>query len=204
MKKIAIGWIALLMAGCGTSYRVTTDTFANAEVIPSGFPWGTSFSIDSVQKKNPLLEKQVAYKIAALLESRGYVAIDEDAAYQLRFHCKTTSEKVTVNVKQFTPAKTENKTGFVKNDQGKVIYEESSKVSSEWKEFPEERTHYTKEISLYVLDGKEEVWRGSAKSVGEREDFREAVDYLLFSVMNYFGRDTQKSLVARVNERDLK
>lgn len=203
MKKIAIGLIILLTAACGTSYRVTTDTFADAAVIPYGFPPGTSFSIAPVQKANPLLEKQVAHKIAAILENRGYGVSDQETDYQLLFNCKMTSEKVVVDVTEYVPGKTENRKGFVKDDKGKVSYEESSKVSAEWKKVPQETIHYAKEISIHVIDGKEEVWSGSAKSVGERGDLREAADYLLFSIMNHFGCDTKKSLVSHIGEKDL-
>ncbi len=203
MRKIAIGLLIILLASCGTSYSTKTDTFADVTAIPCGFPAKASFSISSVQQDNPLFVKEVTHKIATFLQQQGYIVCNEQADFHLIFDCKMGSEKVIINTNHYVPGKTEDRKGSIKNGNQKVKYKESAAVSGEWKTVPEQRTHYTKMLSLRVTNDKEEIWNGSATSVGERGDLREAVDYLLYSIMNYFGSNTNKQLAKRVNAKDL-
>lgn len=203
MHRFLIGLTAVLLTACGTSYRVTADAMADTILIPNGFLPGTSFSIVPAQKGNQLLEKQMALKIAAILQNRGYIITGEGADYRLLFDYKTTHEKVTVKKAEHSPQKTETKRGFEKNDKGKLVFNESTKTSFKWENDSVEEIQYTREISISVLDGKEEVWRGSANNIGIRPDFREVLDYLLFSALGHFGRDSKKSVVTRVYEKDV-
>jgi hypothetical protein len=203
MKKALILLTALFLVACGASYQVTTETFADYSIIPDGFPAGTSFAIVPTNENNPLIAKQMSYKIEQLLVNQGYVVNNEDADYQLMFSHKITEKNITVNKTEHSPQKTENKKGFSRNDKGQVTYTESSKMSLEWNSVPEQKIRYIRELSIHVFDGKEEVWSGSAKNTGDKAGIRETADYLLFSLLNRFGYNTQKSVVSKVHEKDL-
>jgi fructose-1,6-bisphosphatase len=196
MKKWLFGFALLFLAACATSYRVTTDTLSDSVVIPYGFQSGTVFSI--IPPRQDLLAQQISRKIGEQLLAKGY-QIGCDAEYQLLFKDQVISEKVLVNVTEFSPTKEKQKKKWVKNNQGGVSMKESATVTKEWKKVPEERTRYTRAISLSIVHQGKEVWSGSAKSVGQNNDIREVIDYLLFSVMAHFGKDTGKSLVSKIS-----
>lgn len=198
MKK----WLLALffLTACSASYQVTTDTLSDDSEIPYGFLRGTVFSI--TPPRQDLLAQQISHKIGDQLIARGYQLAD-DAEYQLLFKDQVTSEKVLVNVSECSPVKEKQKKEWVRNKQGGVSIVESATLTKEWKNVPEERTRYTRELSLLVMHQGKEVWSGSAKSVGQNGDLREVIDYLLFSVMAHFGKDTGKSLVSRVTQGQL-
>lgn len=193
----------LLFLGSCTQYYVTTNAFADPEVIPGGFESGASFAIVSTHQNDKLFSKEVSHKIGKLLTSQGYVVRDSlDADYILSFDFGMESFTETVQVKKTIPGEKVKKHGNVKvhgDKHSNKSYEEETESSTQVIYVPEERTYYSKKLSIFVCPRdaaqKDDVWNVTTSCSGSNNDLREIVDYLLVSSFRHFGHNTHKKIV---------
>ena len=70
-KLMLLNISILLISSCAKEggMRITTNTFANKEVIPQGFKKQNSFAISTKQKGAPLFTQAVSQKIATILKN---------------------------------------------------------------------------------------------------------------------------------------
>lgn len=203
MKKAALLFL-ILFHSC-TYHRISTDTFADSSAIPFGFSRESSFEILPMPHENPLFSKEVAQKVARILERRGYrIAKPGEADYVLRFSFGMNRRVVTEQVAKSIPGKVESKKKFVKDDDGSVNFVEKFEASEKTIYVPEERTYYEKELIVNVSNQSGQVWNGSSRNNNMDDDLRETIDYLLASVFGHFGSNTRRTVITNMNEDDLK
>jgi len=202
---VSIGLAIFFLGSCAkdNSLRVTTNTFANKEIIPHGFKKGSSFSISTKQKGDPLFTKEVSQKIATILKDKGFVVkANGDADYELNFSFGMEKSIHVRDVPVYIP------------DYGCWHYHSCHGCCGCGYGYrvayvPEEYTLFNKILLIEVfketgLVSKERipVWQGTAQGYEENSDLRDGVDYLLITVFKNFGKNTQKYVKSRMEKND--
>jgi|SaaInlLV_10m_DNA_2_1039722.scaffolds.fasta_scaffold00107_16 hypothetical protein len=192
----------ILLGSCAkkSSIRITTNTFANKEVIPHGFEPGASFSVETTQKGNPLFTKEVSQKIATLLKSNGFeTKTGRNINYNLKFSFGMKQSTHTRDVPVFIP------------DYGHWYYDSfygygySHGYNYTVAYVPEEYTLFNKILLIEVYkkgDKETPIWQGTAHSYQETSDLRNSIDYLLVTVLKHFGKNTQRYIKSKMKNND--
>jgi len=200
---ILLSLSVLLFGSCAkdSSVYITTNTFANKEVIPEGFKADDSFSIATKQKGNALFTQEVSQKIATILTNRGFsVKKTSDVDYTLNFSFGMSKSTHTRDVAVFIP------------DYGHWYYHDyhypygyGYRIAY----IPEEYTLFNKILLVEVYkNGSKKVgamvpiWQGTAHTYEEDSNLRDAIDYLLVTVFQYFGRNTQRYIKSKMEENN--
>lgn len=203
---LALSVILMLVSGCTHRVYVTSSSFADTELIPYGFPIGSSFSIAATQsaKHNKMLSKEISRKIANILIANDYTVVDSGKAdYYLTFSYGMDSSIETRNVTAYVPGTTQVTQGFMHGYNGGAVYQEQTATPGTFVSVPEEYVLYERKLTIHVYTSnpftknkdREEVWQASAISTGETGDLRETMDYLLASAFKHFGENTGKRLL---------
>lgn len=206
---IALSIILFLVPGCTHRVYVTSSSFADTEIIPYGFPIGSSFSIAATQSQhhNTMLSKEISRKIANILINNDYIVVDSgDADYYLTFSYGMESSIETRMVTAYVPGTTQVTQGFVhgyNGSNGGAVYQEQTATPGTFVSVPEEYVLYQRKLNIHVHTTnpftknkeREQVWQASAISNGETGDLRETMDYLLTSAFKYFGANTGKRVL---------
>ncbi len=190
----------LLLSSCGkdTGMRITTNTFANKEIIPRGFKPNSTFSITAKQKGDQLFIQEVSQKIATLIKDQGFSVkttgkADYDLIFSFGMEKSTHTRDVPVYVPDYGP-------WYYYNYYAPYRYGYGYRVTY----VPEEYTLFNKILLIEVYKNssgkKEPVWQGTAHSYEEDSDLRDAIDYLLVTIFKHFGRNTQKYINTRMEE----
>lgn len=163
--------LLLTLCSCYRTIQVDVDTYINYKKAHKGFPDGSSFCLASKQDNN-LLNNEIKLKLESALTSAGYQIKDRNVAdYYLVFNYEV-----------------DRKTGIKAN-----LYVQSQQVLN--------FMYYISNLSLTVFDAKayradstkeEMLWQGSAVHIGEINDLRSIVDYLITALMPNFGKVTNK------------
>ncbi|MBD3273319.1 DUF4136 domain-containing protein [Candidatus Dependentiae bacterium] len=198
-KLILITTSILLFCSCGkdTGMRITTNTFANKEIIPKGFEKGASFSIKAKQKGDPLFVQEVSQKIATLLKENGFKVKENNADYKLNFSFamekSTHTRDVPVYIPDYGPWYYYDYYPYYRY-RYRVVY------------VPEQYTLFNKILLIEVYEKgfwkNKPIWQGIAHSYEEDSDLRDAIDYLLVTVFKYFGKNTPKRIRSKIEEND--
>jgi hypothetical protein len=189
----------LLFSSCGkdTGMRITTNTFANKEIIPDGFEKGTSFNIVTKQKGNELFTQEVVKKIATILNEKGFKIKTLGADYKLNFSFAMEKSTHTRDVPVYIP----NYGPWYYYD-----YYPYYRYGYNVAYVPEQYNLYNKILLVEVYEKgllkNKPVWQGTAHSYEEDSDLRDAIDYLLVTVFKYFGQNTPKNINSRMEEND--
>lgn len=206
MKSILL-LLLVLMAGC-TQYSVSTNAFADVQLIPQGFEKNASFAIVSSHRNDRLFTKEISHKIEKLLKEHGFVVKDQGKSdCLLVFDFDMKSFKEIVHVEKQVPGETVTKQGNTKtwgDQQLNKDYAEKVESSSKTIYVPEERTYFTGHLQIDVhkedTPQKEVLWSVHTASTGSNNDLRELIDYLLVSSFNYFGQNTHKKVVKKFDK----
>lgn len=199
---LMIGLLSFLPA-CIRQVHITSNTFANANSIPYGFPLGSRFAIICTSNENRLFAQEVTAKISKILYENGYEVSDENNAdYYLTFHFGMTSSRATKMVPVIVPGTSETTHGIVAGNRDFIQYNERTQSPDTLTYVPHEYTLFTRELHLTASDAhlfrrthqEEQIWQGSAISSGESGDLREVMDYLLKASFKNFGRNTKRSI----------
>lgn len=202
-KLVLLNLAIVLLGSCGkdSGMRITTNTFADQEVIPEGFERNASFSISTKQRGDRLFTQEVSQKIATILRDKGFVAKrTADADYTLNFSFGMKKSTHTRDVPVYVP------------DYGHWYYHDYHYPYGYGYGYrityvPEEYTLFNKIllVEAYKNSGSKTekavpVWQGTAHSYEEDSDLRDAIDYLLVTVFKHFGRNTKKYIQSKMAE----
>lgn len=207
--KISLFLLVLvaLMPGCMHRVYVSSNTYADREELPHGFPLGSTFTIKAKASPshNEMLSKEIKHKISNTLQELEYTVIKEGTPdYYLSFSYDMTAKTELVQVPVYVPGPSQTTLGTVHTHNGyqggAVQYQETTQTSGTWTYVDEERTTFTRSLSMQVntknpfTQAKEsnQVWQGSAVSCGDTGDLREIVDYLMKSIFKNFGLNTNR------------
>lgn len=189
----------LLFSSCGkdTGIRITTNTFANKEIIPNGFEPGSSFTINAKQKGDSLFIDEVKQKIATLLKEKGFKVKTLNADYKLNFSFamekSTHTRDVPVYIPNYGPWYYYNYSPY---------YQYGYNVAY----VPEQYTLFNKILLIEVYEKglwkNKAIWQGTAHSYEKNSDLRDAIDYLLVTVFKHFGQNTSKNIKSRMEENN--
>lgn len=186
---------------CAT-YRIDVTGYLDPARPPSLVPGKTIFVVQSPEADNPLLEREVASKIAKLLKEKGYpLSPAEDADFHLVF--------------RYGIGRGPLHTGFIPRPQDIRAYDPYSKTwyyETVYRYEPYSIQYLTRSLSIRVIDAHklresgqtEVVWAGDTVSEGESRDLRSVIDYLLVTTFDYFGKDTGRTVQTTLAPTDLR
>lgn len=195
--------VLILFCSCARQVSITSNSFADIQEIPYGFPDGCSFFILAAQNDNQMLSKEIAYKIEKIIEDKGYIISDaENADYYLIFTFGMTHSKATINTPKYIPGRTQTTTGSVYGCGGYAGYQEQTQTSGSVIYMPEEYIFFHRMLQINVYNAEQyrntkqesQIWQGSACSTGESSDLRNIMDYLLITAFKHFGENTKKDV----------
>ena len=202
-KLILLSFPIILFCSCAKDgdMRITTNTFADKEVIPEGFEPNSSFSISTKQKGDRLFSQEVSQKIATILRDKDFVIKGTSYAdYTVNFSFGMKQSTHTRDVPVYVP------------DYGHWYYHDYHHPYGYGYGYrityvPEEYTLFNKIllVEVYKNSGNKSeklkpIWQGTAHSYEEDSDLRDAIDYLLVTVFKHFGRNTQKYIQSKMAE----
>jgi len=204
----------VFLPGCFRRVHVTSNAFADAKSLQTGFAVGSKFVIICTNKENPLLNQDVITKISKHLEKQGYcIASNIDSAdYCFVFNFDITSERKTDYIPVNIPGQSQTTHGNIYGRRDSVQYNQTTQSSGTTAYLPQEYVLFTRSLHAYVYEAetfkKDQqevfVWQGSAVSCGDSADFRAISDYLLVAIFKSFGKDTKKMINNSFAEKDLK
>jgi len=188
------------VASCTSTYRVHVNTFSQfKEPLSQGDSLYVAVDPNS---RNPILARTIAAKMQAMLQDLGYRAAEkpESAQYTLTFRAGVD----TSNYLDYMPVSRPFggyyglhggfHRGFGMGYTTYVPYVET--VYSHWLE-----------TRLYgqgdVIQGKAQpLWIGEAVVGRDDPELRQAINYLLVGLMEYFGADTQHWAMVKLQKDD--
>ena len=167
------------------------------------------------EPREPLLDREVAFKVAAVLASRGYSVVErEQATHELDVFCAV--DRGTLVTERYTtraPSDVIYSDAYTNRGRRVVVRQEVPRY--------EQRSYtyavYRHQLSLPLLDAPRipparaldpaaldaaVVWRCAAVGAMEDPDLRSAVDLLLVESMDYFGRDSAKQVKFSIGDGD--
>jgi hypothetical protein len=214
MKKRIVGcWLimALLgLAGCVTPiYQVQINGYTDPSAPTALIPGAAFFIMENQEAKNPLLEKEMALKIAGLLNKQGYqISTFEQATYYLLFsYGLGPAQNVSVTLSDYYPYDWGFTLGTAPRRASPYFF-----VAPFWASYPYAETIYDRWLLINVVDGKTyrdkkkflTLWVGEARSTGASADLRVAINYLLVAAFDQFGKNTGKAVPVDLNEEDIR
>ncbi len=209
MENRRLGLVLLLIclvpfatAGCVTTYEMEVNGYLDKEYVrslPSAKLPFSVFVVNNENADNPLLEREIAAKIARLLKEKGYrLASAEEGDFYVVFRygidrgpLEITSWEKHDRVDTYDPYTKMRSTKHVVTDSGVLSHQ-----------------FYTRSLCIRVVDaqvlrksGKTKViWAGDTVSEGTSTDLRKVINYLLVATFDYFGRDTGKAVKVVLSE----
>ncbi|MCX5644760.1 MAG: hypothetical protein NTZ17_08745 [Phycisphaerae bacterium] len=186
-------------AGCTPTYRVHVNTFSQAkEPLSQGASINVAFDPNS---RNPILAGKIASKIGTMLQDLGYRAAEksEAAQYTLTFRAGIDVSDHLDYMPMSRPFGGYygfyggGRRGYGFGYTTYLPYVET--VYSHWLE-----------MRLYgpggATKGKIPLWIGEAAVGLEDPETRQAVNYLLVGLMEYFGADTDQWVTVTLKKDD--
>ena len=178
---------AAIVAGCTPSYRVHVNTFSEPnQPVREG---ASVFLVADANTGNPILRRQVEAKIRELLSGHGYKPVETaDAAdYLLTLNMGIHSNEVMGYAPVYRPYG-----GFY----GGYFGHWGLGYTTYMPYFDTIYVHWIR-LTLYTKDGgvlneAHVIWLGEAQVGTDDPELRQAVNYLLIGLMDYFGTDTRK------------
>ena len=202
----------LLLCGCS---RVRVDVSAyradHADLPPPAAQTHIGVVV-ATTGHHPLLEAEVADKLAHLLGQRGYTVGPADAAdYLLTCHFSVDSgRRLTRTVPRHEPS-VEYRTYARRH--GRPIRVRETMVPGRTVYVTQRYTVYTKRLRLAFIElddaptqpgelAGRTLWRCDAFSPGASSDLRWVVNHLLVAAFDHFGDDTQRRITVWVRDGD--
>lgn len=213
-----IAGIALLLAGCAaTRYEIKSSAFVDQAIHVGGIPGGSSFVVvQNMEVPNPLFDREVQSKVQMLLQNKGHRLTPlEEADYVVVYFYEidagrtvTTLEPIIVDdYPRHSRTRFRGRYGYI-GDRYTDRYDRWSPSYITY--VPIEYTIYTSRLLVKVLDAAtyrqtqedKVVWIGDTVALGENQDLRDAIDYLLAGTMKHFGQSTEETLDLQILEDD--
>ncbi|HEV2916967.1 MAG TPA: hypothetical protein VGW78_04420 [Candidatus Babeliales bacterium] len=226
VRLLFLSLVFILPGCCQRRIKITRSAFANTERITDGFPEHSSFVIlpASKEQKNKLLEKEIGKKISIVLQDNGYSTVKQkkDADYCLFYTYGMKSETRTINELKYVPGQTITTTGSASGTYGRYgncgyygEHQQQTQSSGTFVYIPEQYTFYEKFLTCHVCNktkstkiplNKEsrdtEVWYGVAVNNDLSGDLRGNLDFLIISLLDLLGSNTQEINSITMYEKD--
>jgi len=188
---------ASIVAGCTPSYRVHVNTFAEPNhPVNQG---AAVYVVPEPNSANPILRRQVEAKVRELLSGHGYRPVDtpDTADYLLTFHMGIHSNEVMGYAPVYRPYG-----GFY----GGYFGHWGLGYATYLPYYDTIYVHWLR-VKLYTKDGgalneANVVWFGEAQTGTDDPELRQAVNYLLVALMDYFGTDTRRWVAVTLKRND--
>lgn len=201
----------LLLSSCAHNIYISHNSFADTKAIPLGFPHFTSFTVEPLNHKDPMLSQEITTKIEHLLEKNGYIIEEEmHTHYYVLFDYHMEQFEKTVTVEKYVPGQTITSYGSVLSNGKAKLYQGQTQTAGSFVSVPEVHRFFNKTLTIQVYDAKEyrndahakPVWKETAKCCDENDDLRDSLDYLLITAFEFFGRNTQKNIETIISSDD--
>lgn len=203
--------IALLFTSCmSQKIYVCTEAFTNPDKTLS-LSSNSSFAVVNPAPDNQdLFHKEVSKKIEKILLSKGYkTETIEKADHILAFSMGMNSQSVVENRLNYLPGGTitsnshSNYSGGVGGTYGYVNGNNSTTTTlpGTYYTTPELVTYNGRWLKIIIVSGKdfrknkqlEQLWESNSYSIGQSNDLRNIINYLLAANFKYFGKNIQKT-----------
>lgn len=203
--------MALLLSSCAHNIYISHNSFADTKAIPLGFPHFTSFTVEPLNHKDPMMSQEITTKIEHLLEKNGYLVEEEmHAHYYVLFDYHMEQFDQTVTVEKYVPGQTITSYGSVLSNGKAKLYQGQTQTAGSFVSVPEVHRFFNKALTIQVYDAKEyrndahakPVWKETASCCDENDDLRDSLDYLLITAFEFFGRNTQKNIETIISSDD--
>jgi hypothetical protein len=225
-ESLFLSLVLLLPGCCQRQIKISRSTFADTEQIIDGFSEHSSFILlpTSEENNNELLDKEVGKKIATVLKDNGYSTVKQvkDADYCLFYTYGMKSETRTINELKYIPGQTIITTGSASGTYGHLgncgyygQHQQQTQSSGTFVYLPEQYTFYSKFLTCRICDkingtkpplkGKSEdtaLWYGAVVNDDPNGDLRATLDFLIISLFDLFGENTQEINTITMYEKD--
>lgn len=198
----------LFLAGC--CQNINLSTYADYDVLSYGFKNGDTFAIKGLGENN-FLDKEIQKKIAFVLKNRGYQVVkrNEYHKYLITFDCDMNSEIRTEYEEKIVESTTVSVLGSIINScrNGSNSSSASGNAVTTHKQMvPVDVTYYNKylQLSVYKIDGvcNKAIWTAKANLFDKNYDLRYASNYLLAAALDYFGKNTHKTISVAIGNNE--
>ncbi len=199
-KRVLILLLAAVgAAGCTPTYRVHVNAFSQFKE-PLGRGAAIYVAVDP-GSRNPILAQKIATKIGKMLQDQGYNAADkaEGAQYTLTFRAGVNASSYLDYMPVARPF------GGYYGFYGGGFYPGFGFGYTAYQPYIETVYAHWMEMRLYQGPGKDQtqpVWIGEAVVGMDEPELRRAVNYLLVSLLEYFGEDTEHWVSVKFKEDD--
>ncbi|MCX8110143.1 MAG: hypothetical protein N3D15_02705 [Syntrophorhabdaceae bacterium] len=198
----------ILLQGCAVSYIVRVNGYIDPSKPLDIEPGAKIHIVEDTKAKNPLLEKEVIFKLDNMLRLKGYQVTEPDNAryYMLYGYGIGHERTITSTMPVYTPGRTATVT---KTSPTGTSYS-TIQIPSSTTYIPYATTVTDKWLFLKLVEGEDyrregkisPVWIGEASITGEGSNIRELINYLIVGIYNFFGINTKKTISVDVLEDD--
>ncbi len=201
LRLVPLIAVILGTASCAT-YCIDVTGYLDPARPSSLMPGKTVYIMSNPKADNPLLDKEIALKMANLLTQKGYrVSPSEFADFHLVFtygtdrgSLRTESIRRPQRIRVYHP------------DLETWTYETVDSYE------PYSVQYYTHSLHVRVIDARrfgdgvqdKVVWVADTVSEEQSSDLRDLVNYLLVATFEYFGQDTGKAVRVRLAPGDFR
>jgi hypothetical protein len=226
-KLLFIPLIFFLSGCCQRKVKIARSAYANTEYVTNGFSKHSSFIVlpSPSESDDTLLGKEVGKKISIVLQDNGYSTVKQkkDADYCLFYAYGMKSETRTINELKYIPGETITTTGTVSGAYGRCNnysyygqHQQQSRSSGSFIYVPEQYTFYSKFLTCHIYDKKNNkktvlnkkpenkslLWYGAAINNDLSVDLRSTLDFLIISLLDLLGINTQEIDTVTMYEKD--
>lgn len=204
-KALLLVTLIIMLTGCAVNIRTTGFLDRSAGV--SAPPKGAAFAVlENEQAVNPILDREIRFKIEKLLLRRGYrIAVEEQALYVLTFSYSLSPGLRLGTTTSYNRAQIQMVP--VPDGKGGTTYI-SAMTPGTTTAVPTVTEIFTKQLTLKVTEsrslrsGQKEkvIWIGDTFSVDASSDLRSDMDYLLTATFQHFGMDTGRQINVPVDK----
>lgn len=214
---VAVAGLLLVGTGCTlVDVHVTAYASPTTEVGPG--PGAPIAVLVAARPDRPLLEGEVARKIARLLAARGLRAAEENVAeYALTAELSIDGGRTVLRYTPTTELYPESYRYYYTGPRGtrRTYYVQTTELGPRTRMLPETYREYTAQLVLTLtrLDPVEErggpdrirgrvVWQAEVITTGSESDVRVLADFLLAGGFEYFAADTGRQVRLRLSDAD--
>ena len=204
MKTLSMVLICLVCCcGCRTVYQARVNGYsASGRVIE--IPRTSSIAVlNNSNAPNPLLEKEVARKVARLLKDNGYNPVATDADYYLMFNYGIDSGQTITSI---VPVHSPGNLMTYRIPDGAGGYRYSTIHTPGQTDYMKRtETVYNSILVLRLFKDRpskenndiEPLWIADVTVSANQPDLRDLINYMLIAGFDHFGQHTGKAVIKR-------
>lgn len=184
--------ILFATTACNRVYYVDSSTIADERLLPSGFPAGSTFFVETDSKKDDLFDREIGSKLENAICFEGYaIASPEEAAYRVEYTFYMEDTLTQQYAPVYHPSGSYRTFGHLDELDGHYTFHDRTYLYGSTHYVPIEVVVTRYDLKLKVYDNKTNslVWQGYASSE-DCEDEREMINYLIEVALENFGHDS--------------